>query len=178
MKKRLVLFIFALCSAHSAQARFFVGAIGARYDLDYEGIRINEELHDIKGEVELVGISTGISHLAPGFGYELAAAFIGTNSQKLTPNPDWGVPWYYRLSAKGNYMLPFGLYFLIGSDLMGSVSQATENRYFGVGAMVGIGYRINDRVSVSISNPNSSVLFAGDDKKVLRGVVLEGVYGF
>lgn len=178
MKAQYALFILVLAMASPVRAKYFVSLTGARYRIDYGNVRIGDSSHDVHGDIELVGLGAGLTTLSPGFGYEAQLQLLGTNSQKLTPEPDWGTTWYYRVIGKGNYMLPFGGFVFIGGDLMGTFLQSTESHYFGPGGFTGLGYRFNERFTASISNPNSSILFSGNSERVMRGIVIEGTYGF
>ncbi len=117
--------------------------------------------------------------MAPGAGgYELGLGFLGTNAINVEPKTDWHTTWFYRLSGKVNYTFSFGLFFTTGADVLVSFYQDGESHYLGVGALLGIGYRIDEHSSVSLSNVNSSILFAGDNYRALRGQTLDLIYSF
>lgn len=180
MKNTFVIFLLACCLSSAAQSAYFVSFVGARLNADYKNVRNSDNsVSDLSGNLELIGMGGGLTTQAPGnFGYSADLAILGTNSQKLSYNPNWGIPWYYRIAGKANYTFSFGLFFEFGGDILGSFYQDAENHYLGVGANAGIGYKINEHFSVSVSIDNSSVLFAGENKRVLRGQLVQLTYKF
>jgi hypothetical protein len=179
LKQKLVFFIFILCLAPLAHAGYFLGVVGSHLNLEYKSVRTGTVEAETKGYVELAGFTGGYTTMAPGnFGYEFGLGFLGTNAQNLEPKPDWRTTWYYRVTTKGFYTFSFGLFFTLGADVLVSFYQDGESHYLGIGALLGLGYRINERAYVSLSNVNSSILFAGDNYRTLRGQVLDLTYTF
>lgn len=180
IKNAFVIFLFACFLGSVSQAGLFVTGMGGRINADYKNVTSSTgEVSDLFGELELVGVGGGYTTMTPGnFGYTGEVAFLGTNGQKLNFNPNWGVPWYYRVAGKANYTFSFGLYFEIGADIIGSFYQNVENHYFGLGVNFGIGYRINQNFLLTIAMDNSSVLFAGENRRVLRGNLIQLSYLF
>ena len=174
MRKNFVFLILISLLSPWAEAGFYGSFIGARLNLDYKNIKNAGVISDTEGTIELVGAGGGYTSLTPGnFGYDFGGAILGTNSEKLNPSAGWGIPWYYRLTARANYAFSFGLFFEVGSDLIGSFYQDVESHYLGVGVLYGLGYRINERMNVALTSTNNSVLFAGENTRYLRGQVLE-----
>lgn len=176
--------IFILCFIMSlyvpAQAaQLFLGALGAQANLEFKNIMVDGASTPIKGDVQLVGVSGGLLSMAPNaLGYEISASVFGVNSQKIVPNPNWGTPWYYMLSSKGNYVFPLGIFVEGGLNFISNLYENVESQYVGVGVSYGLGFRFNSHVSVSINAINSSALFAGENGKVLRGTALQANYAF
>ncbi len=158
-----------------AEARYYVSFIGSRLNLEYKYVKnAGVVADDTTGTIELIGVGGGYTTLTPGsFGFDFGGAILGTNSEKLNPRPGWGIPWYYRLTARANYAFSFGLFFQAGTDILGSFYQETESHYLGLGVLYGIGYKINDRMNVVLTSTNNSVLFAGDNTRYLRGQIFE-----
>ncbi len=179
MKQQLVFFVLSLCLAPLSQAAYFVGVSGSHLNLDYKSVRTANVESPTSGYLELVGFNGGIRNQEKSaMGYELAFGLFGTNAINVKPKPDWGTTWFYRVSGKGLYTFSFGLFFLGGADVLVSFYQDGESHYLGVGALVGMGYRYNDSVTFSLSNVNSSILFAGDNYRTLRGQILDFTYAF
>jgi hypothetical protein len=178
--KRNLFFLILLCSTSIvAEARWYLGALGSREAIDYRNIKNGNVVSDTSGTIQILGVGGGFTSMAPGaFGIDLGLGIEGTNSEKLNPNPDWGTPWYYRVTGQVNYSFSFGLFFHVGAEILGSFYQDVESHYLGLGALYGFGYRINDNVSVSLTGTNSSILFSGDNNRVQRGEVLELNYMF
>lgn len=148
-------------------------------NLEYKSVRTAGVEAETKGYLELVGLAAGYSTQQKGaFGYELGFGLLGTNAQNVTPKPDWRTTWFYRVTAKGNYTMDFGLFFTAGADALVTFYQDGESYYLGMGALLGVGYRVNDHLSCSITNTNSSVLFAGENYRTLRGQIIEFYYTF
>lgn len=174
MKKTIAFTLFFCVISLSARAEYFLNLTGSHLNLDYKTVETPTTVSDITGSIQLIGIGGGYTTLAPGtFGYDLGLNFLGTNSESLTPNPDWGVPWYYKISAHVNYSFTFGLYFQLGTEVLSSFYQNTEHHYFGIGLSYGLGYRISPQFAIAISGVNSSMLFSGQNTRVLRGEIIE-----
>lgn len=160
-------------------ANFFVGFELARWNLDYRSVAIGNEKLEMNGGIELAGFSGGLTDLTPGsFGYELGLEFLGTNSQKLNPEPNWGTPWYYKITGVVNYTFSFRLFFFLGPDIIGAFNREAESNYFGAGITYGLGYKINEQVSLSLGTTNNSILFSGGNGRYIRGEVLKVCYLF
>ncbi len=174
MRKNFVFLLLLFLIGPRAEAGYYLSFIGSRLNLDYKSIKNAGVIADTEGSIELAGLGGGYTTMTPGnFGYDFGGAILGTNSQKLNPSPGWGIPWYYRMTARSNYTFPFGLFFEFGFDLLGSFYQDVESHYLGLGVLYGLGYRINERMNVALTSTNNSVLFAGDNTRYLRGQVLE-----
>ena len=179
MRKNFVLILLICIACPWAEAGLYLGFTAARLNLEYLNVKNSGVVADTQGSVELIGFGGGYSLLSPGnLGFDLGAQVLGTNNEKLNPNPAWGTPWYLRFAGRGNYTFSFGLFFQTGIDLISTTSQEAENHYLGLGILYGLGYRINERASLSLTSTNSSVLFAGVNKRYLRGQVFEFNYSF
>ncbi len=174
MKKHFLFLLLICFISPFADAGYFLKVVGARLNLDYKNIKNAGVIADTEGTIELAGAGGGYSTQAVNtFSYEFGASILGTNSEKLNPRPGWGIPWYYRLETRAHYTFGFGLFFEVGTDLLGSFYQDVESHYLGLGILYGLGYRINERMTVVLTSTNNSVLFAGDNTRYLRGQVLE-----
>jgi hypothetical protein len=179
MRVSLLIALLTLIYSSFSEAGFYLGGVGSRLNVDYQNVKIDGSITNTNGSVELIGMSLGYVQMSPGnFGYELGFQILGTNSQNLNPDPSWGTPWYIRPAGRLNYTFPFKLFLQVGSDLIASVHQDQESHYLGLGFLFGLGYRFNDRVFVALTSTNSSILFAGEYKRYLRGQVIEFNYSF
>lgn len=178
--KKLFAFFIAFSFGSVAFGARYLSIVGSKLNADYKTVTSETgETSNTVGDIELIGFGGGISTQAPGaFGVNLEILFLGTNGQKLTPPPRWGVPWYFRIAGKGNYTFSFGLYFEVGADILSSLYQDGESHYLGMGFNSGIGYRFSEMLRVLVSMENSSILFAGDHGRYLRGHLIQLMYAF
>ena len=161
------------------EARWFVGAVASRFNIDFENVDTGATVEDISGTIEVLGVQGGLINVNPGnFGSEFSFAIVGANAQKLSPNPNWGSPWYWRACAKLNYTFSFKVYPFIGVDFISGMYKDAESYYLGPGIVFGIGYKVRDNVTVALGATNNSKLYAGENRRFLRGEVLELNYGF
>lgn len=176
----ILIFLFVFLWATGVFAGLFVTGVGMRMNADYKNVTNSAgNTSDLTGDIELIGFGGGYTTMAPGnFGYTGELIFLGTNGQRLNFNPNWGVPWYHRFSLKANYTFSFGLYFEVGSDVISSFYQDAESRYFGLGVNLGAGYRINQNFLATLAIDNSSILFAGENRRFLRGYMAQLSYLF
>jgi hypothetical protein len=147
----------------------------ARLTADFRSVKI-EALGEVPvtGSLELLGFQAGWENMSAGnLGGDFSLGILGVNSQKLVPDPEWGIPWFYRIAGKMNYMTGNGLFAFIGADLIGNL-YSSEYQYFGPGVVFGIGVRIKDKVNIVLGGTNNSILFAIDPRKrFLRGSIFE-----
>jgi hypothetical protein len=179
---KISFFVLILCFgfAQPADARFYTGFAMSRLSADFRNFDITETTQaDVTGGMELLGIQFGYENMSAGnVGIDLGLAFIGVNSQQLNPTPDWGNPWFYKLTTKANYLSSWGLYGFLGVDLIGNISRV-DSSYFGPGFVFGAGYKVRENVTVAVSGTNNSVLFAPEsNKRFLRGYVVEANFHF
>jgi hypothetical protein len=178
---KMFLFLFIACGIGSfAYGAKYITIVGSKLNADYKAVTSETgEVSNTVGDIELIGFGGGLTTQAPGaFGTNLELLFLGTNGQKLTPPPRWGVPWYFRASGKGNYTFSFGLYFEIGGDVIGTFHQDGESHYLGLGVNAGMGYRFSEQIRVCVAMENSSILFAVDNGRYLRGHLVQLIYVF
>jgi hypothetical protein len=179
MRLKVMVVIFISLFYQMAHARAFLGLMAAHLNIEYKTVDVGGSSADVKGSLEMIGLHGGLINVSPGnLGYEISLGIFGANSQKVEPPPNWGTPWYYKLTGKINYTFSFGLYPYIGVDVIGNLYKDTESHYFGPGVVFGVGYKIKDNVMIAIGSTNNSVLYAGDNNRYIRGEVLEVNYGF
>ena len=157
-----------------AQARWYGGTAMAHLSADFRNVDTGSSQVPVKGSLELIGFQGGWENTSAGnLGADFSLGILGVNSQKLEPDPNWGIPWFFRVTGKMTYMTSGGLFGFFGADIIGNLYSA-EYQYFGPGVVFGVGVRIKDRVSVALGATNNSILFAVDPRKrFLRGSVFE-----
>src|SRR5688500_4487757 len=88
-----------------AQARWYGGVAFSNLNADFRNVDIGPSEASVSGSMEIIGVQGGWENMSAGnLGADVSLAILGANSQKLSPDPNWGIPWFYRITAKGNYM--------------------------------------------------------------------------
>src|SRR4051812_29746478 len=122
MKSAFLFFFILFGFLHSAIAGLYVGGSLAHISADFRSVQIAGMANDVVGSMEMLGIQAGYENMSEGnIGGDFSFSILGVNSQSLRPDPGWGIPWFYKLTAKVNYLSSFGLYGYFGTDLIGNL---------------------------------------------------------